>query len=261
MTASKRPHLPCAALLAFATALSLGFSSFGQIHNRPLRRPSQPSGGLVYTKAEKKHICVVDAQKTASRAVLQTAIDAVIVHLHMPFAIESAAKKENALDVVRRVKADDSAGAVIAFVEDRSIGRHWIEKNPETGVYLVNLSVLKRGAGKDVLAARLRKMMWRSLAWTLGLDAGGGPSSILDRADTLAELDAISAITPGPMQHNAMVDRLEKRDVKMIKVGTYRTACQQGWAPPPDTDERRTIWQEVNSEKERGPVNGLKIAP
>ena len=63
------------------------------------------------------------------------------------------------------------------------------------------------------------------------------------------------------MQHNAMVDRLEKRDVKMIKVGTYRTACQQGWAPPPDTDERRTIWQEVNSEKERGPVNGLKIAP
>lgn len=256
---SKKFHFVRVAFLVLPMVLAL--ASFGQGHQRPLRRSSMLSGGLVYTKAEKKHICVVDAQKTVSRAELQASIDAVIVHLHMPFSVEPVAKKENTLDVVKRVKSNDSVGAVVAFVEDHGNDRHWIEKNSETGVYLVNLSVLKRGTSKDILAARLRKMMWRSLAWTLGLEAGGGPSSILDRADTLAELDAISAITPGPMQHNAMVDRLEKRDVKMIKVGTYRTACQQGWAPPPDTDERRTIWQEVNSEKERGPVNGLKIAP
>ena len=71
--------------------------------------------------------------------------------------------------------------------------------------------------------------------------------SILRPAKTLAELDAISATTPWPLQHNAMVDRLEKRGVKMVKVGTYRQACQEGWAPAPKNDEQKAIWNQVHA--------------
>ncbi len=232
---------------AFALAALFSLGSVVQAEQHPRRRPAQPSGGLVYTQATGRHICIVNAQKTASPEDLQKAVDAVIVHLHMPFAIMSVGKKSGADDAISHAKKDDSVGAIVVFDEDQGPEQQWIRKDDAFGVYRVNMAVLKRGAGKTLLADRLRKMVWRSLAWTVGLEAGGGPSSILDRAATLKDLDAISALTPGPLQHNAMVDRLEKREVRMIKVGTYRTACMQGWAPAPTNDVQRAIWEKVHA--------------
>ena len=240
---------------AFALAALLLLGSVVQAEQLPRRRPAQPSGGLVYTQATGRHICIVNAQKTASTEDLQKAVDAVIIHLHMPFAIVSVGKKSDANDAIGRAKKDGAVGAIVVFDEEQGAEKKWIRKDVTLGVYRVNMAVLKRGAGKAVLADRLRKMVWRSLAWTVGLEAGGGPSSILDRAATLKDLDAISAMTPGPLQHNAMVDRLEKREVKMIKVGTYRTACMQGWAPAPTNDVQKAIWEKVHAL----PKNPMKI--
>ena len=247
------------ALLVCAAAYAA--ASFGDMAKRRPHRPAQPSGGLVYTAAEARHICVVDAQRTIPRAGLRRAVDAVLVHLHMPFAIEAADGSESAEAAVRRVVKDGRAGVVLAFVDGEIDRQGWLAEDAATGAWLVNVAALGRGANRGVLAERVRKMLWRSLGRALGLDEGGGPASVLDRARTLAELDAIKAPTPSPMQHNAMVDRLEKRGVKMVKVGTYRTACQQGWAPEPTNDVQRAIWEQVRSEKERGPVNGIRIAP
>lgn len=44
-------------------------------------------------------------------------------------------------------------------------------------------------------------------------------------------------------------------------VATYRTACREGWAPPPTNDMQRAIWQHALSEKERGPTNPITIQP
>ena len=234
------------ALLALAATLTV--SAFGEVApQRMRRRQSQPSGGLAYTSATAKHIAVVNAQKTVTPAELQKAIDAVIIHLHMPFSVVSVEKAEDLGDAIRREKSDDKVGAVLVFEEGAGAEKGWVWKDPVSGVYRVNVSVLAKDAERDVLEARVRKMVWRSLAWTLDIEAGGGKMSILSPAKTLAELDAISATTPGPLQHNAMVDRLEKRGVKMVKVGTYRQACQEGWAPAPKNDEQKAIWNQVHA--------------
>ena len=44
-------------------------------------------------------------------------------------------------------------------------------------------------------------------------------------------------------------------------VTTYRSACVHGWAPTPTNDYQKAVWEEVRSEKERGPAKGLKIEP
>lgn len=44
-------------------------------------------------------------------------------------------------------------------------------------------------------------------------------------------------------------------------VATYRTACREGWAPPPSNDVQRAIWERALSDKERGPTNPITIPP
>lgn len=196
-----------AALLALAATLTV--SAFGEATpQRMRRRPSQPSGGLAYTSATAKHIAVVNAQKMVTPAELQQGIDAVIIHLHMPFAVVSVDRAEDLGDAIRRAKSDNKVGAVLVFEKGAGSETGWVRKDPMSGVYRVNVSVLAKDAERDVLKARVRKMVWRSLAWTLDIEPGGGKMSILSPAKTLAELDAISATTPGPLQHNAMDDRI-----------------------------------------------------
>jgi len=38
-------------------------------------------------------------------------------------------------------------------------------------------------------------------------------------------------------------------------------AVIEGWAPAPTNAYQRAVWDEVKSEKERGPSNALKIVP
>ena len=35
--------------------------------------------------------------------------------------------------------------------------------------------------------------------------------------------------------------------MKMVKIGTYRQACQEGWAPAPKNDEQKAIWNQVHA--------------
>ena len=44
-------------------------------------------------------------------------------------------------------------------------------------------------------------------------------------------------------------------------VATYRTACREGWAPPPTNQFQRAIWERALSDKERGPTNPITIPP
>ena len=48
------------------------------------------------------------------------------------------------------------------------------------------------------------------------------------------------------MAHNALIEVAATRGIGMISFASYRTACQQGWAPAPTNDAQRTIWQEVH---------------
>ena len=77
---------------------------------------------------------------------------------------------------------------------------------------------------------------------------------------SLADLDKMKPrnVSPDTMMHIPATSRL---GIQTISYASYRKAVEEGWAPAPTNDVQRTIMQEIDSAKERGPVNGLKIAP
>ena len=75
----------------------------------------------------------------------------------------------------------------------------------------------------------------------------------------------IEAVFRGDAFSLAAVDEMKRLLPRVgfapAMVATYRTACNEGWAPPPSNDVQRAIWARYLSEKERGPTNPIRILP
>ena len=56
-----------------------------------------------------------------------------------------------------------------------------------------------------------------------------------------------------------MAKYLKSRGVTSSVMTTYKSACEQGWAPAPTNDVQKAIWERAKSDKERGPTNPIRI--
>jgi len=83
--------------------------------------------------------------------------------------------------------------------------------------------------------------------------------------ETKSTRDEIEAVFRGDSFTVAAAGELKRLLPKVgflpAMVATYRTACREGWAPPPSNDVQRVIWAHALSEKERGPTNPILILP
>ena len=63
----------------------------------------------------------------------------------------------------------------------------------------------------------------------------------------LRSLDRIQleALSPEPLFK--MQDGCSARNMRSARRGTYRRACEQGWAPQPTNDVQKAIWAEFHT--------------
>ncbi len=239
-------------IVAFSFALitmALVGSAFADVAT-PRRRPAssiKPSGGLMFSAPTGKHICILNDQQLVSTETLEAAALDVKLQLHAPIEVIYAKNGGTIEEKIEdALKNDKSIGVLVAFVEDPILDS--ISFFPERGRCIVNVQALtKDGADKERVANRAAKEVWRSIGMVLGAGESVGSYSILQRVTSLKQLDAITAKSPSPEQHNRMVDSIERLGIKMIKVGTYRDACRQGWAPAPTNEVQQAIWNEIHA--------------
>ena len=247
--------------MTFAAALVFSLAALAATTPRkgpPIRnRGAASSGGLVFSEATGKHLCVLNAQKTVSRSVLEEGALAIKKQLLSPIEVIDNHGAEDVDQKVRLALADPKVAAVVAFIDDETADS--LVFYPDRGYAVVNVKALaKDGAPQDRISERTRKDVWRAFGFVLGAgDVIGGFPSVLKRATTLEELDAIKGRTPSPEQHNRMVDSITLLGVKMVRVASYRDACEQGWAPAPTNDVQKAIWDKVH----QMPSEPLKIKP
>lgn len=107
--------------------------------------------------------------------------------------------------------------------------------------------------------ARCRKGILRAYAVLTGGARSQFPGNIL-AVTSIEGLDMVGEFVPGDVQ---MVIRQNFKDcgVTAETRATYIRACKEGWAPAPTNDVQKAIWDRMKAEKERGPVNGMKITP
>ena len=130
---------------------------------------------------------------------------------------------------------------------------------PEAGWGVMNVAPLvadKPDAAK--LARRVEKMLNRTFsAVHQGGRANMSPNCVTETAFDVASLDALicSELSPEPLM-KAQANMIAT-GYRTQKVGTYLSACEEGWAPAPTNDVQRKIWNAVH----RMPTNTIPILP
>lgn len=180
-----------------------------------------------------------------------------------------------ALQLRVELTLDDSANPfridkVVSDMESRKalVGIYLVEEAtlpmslvaPEAKWALINVAALAADAPTaDRLEARVKKMIVRATAHLLGAGISRNQNSVMYHCSSLSELDELR---DDNMLMDSLVNVLNSMNsfgFRFSTLASYRQACQEGWANKPTNDVQKVIWEEVMSEKERGPTNPLTI--
>lgn len=240
-----------AAMIAVCAVLSPSRVSAGP---RPAKF-TRPSGGLVERTVPGQVVRVVDAQGTFPHEIVETAARGVRLRSLLPLVVETGrtSADEGMWRMASSAAAD--AGAAVLVVDDASLPL--VVASPDARWAIANVASLRGTPGHA--GARFERLLWNAVARALGTGTTGD-GGVIAPFSGVTGLDALPDL-PGPASHNALMDAARVQGIGLIKLATYRTACEEGWAPVPTNDVQRAIWEHVRSEKERGPSNALRIVP
>ena len=100
---------------------------------------------------------------------------------------------------------------------------------------------------KDVYENRLRKEINRAFAQGAGAGLSLNKPCVMEPAFSLRELDAIQFPVISPEAMSKIQEVGNKKKIGRIVTKTYKTACEEGWAPAPTNDIQKAIWDNVRS--------------
>lgn len=224
------------------------FAAFAADGSTPRKvRPrgmAKQSGGIVERAYKGKVLRIYNAQNAVpfdivSKATMETRLSAqlpieAVSHDSTDAAtIAGAAKLANA----------ENVGAAVVIID--APGQPIILSSPDGRWAILNINGI--GSDPKKIEPRFGKLLWNAVAHALGAGSTGDKGCVLRGFNTIQDLDSIIAMNPSPMAHNAMIEVAATRGIGMISFASYRTACQQGWAPSPTNDVQRTIWKEVHA--------------
>lgn len=207
-------------------------------------------GGFVVAPATGKRVYFVNLQTFMPDDVVAEVAGAVRETAR--FAVE-VVKAKDASDV--RLESDQ-VGATVYLVSNDADPRLLVA--PEEGWARVNVKRLRDGSPKAlVLKSRFVKECWRALAMALGASNSTLQPCIMHDVFSSGDLDANSVEVPSPEPLHKMIDTGRARGLAQSRRVLYRTACEEGWAPPPVNDRQKAVWDEVH----KMPTEPLKIKP
>lgn len=150
------------------------------------------------------------------------------------------------------VKKPDDATVAIYIIDDEKLPLSLVAVESRWGA--VNTSQLKLGT-------RFSKELSRVVTMVLGGDRSQFPASPMQTVCSASDLDKL--LTDNFAMDSVTQIQLNTKALGMSRNGktSYLKACEEGWAHAPTNRYEKAIWDKVHSEKERGPVNGLKILP
>ncbi len=238
--------------VAVATSASLPNGSHAGTRPSRARRASRPSGGLVEKAYEGPVLRVVDEAGAALPAgALAAAVEAVRLRSRLPLTVGVSERSRRSAtlpggEAAWRRAAEEAreAGVAAAVLVIDDAAYPFLMDSPDGRWAVLNVAAVKGDAAK--LSGRLTKLVWNATARAVGAGGCGDAFSVFAPFTTLAELDRLGS-DPGPMGHNALIDAAKARGLKFVTLATYRTACQQGWAPAPTNEFQKAIWEQVHA--------------
>lgn len=120
---------------------------------------------------------------------------------------------------------------------------------PEQKWTMVNVAPLKAGRGEKLAFynARIHKELTRGFAMLCGATASNYPQSITGCVVSPEDLDKFPDAQLPVDVVDRFADYLKGYGVVPYQLKTYRQACAEGWAPEPNDEIRKAIWDEFHN--------------
>ena len=197
------------------------------------------TGGFIVAPARGRGIKVVDAKSGVPGEVLEKFQKSVSTGPR--FAIVLSEGEPGA-----RYMPDDKCGAVIVVTDD-PYSPLTVTVAPEQGWASVNVHTLKADAPNDELfRKRTMKELWRALVYMMGGGNNQMPACVMKPCVGVKDIDNLKMDQACPEPFREMSESAKKLGIAQAKLTSYRRACVEGWAPAPETDAQRAIWEEVH---------------
>ena len=242
----------------FATILCLGaavtFADAPRHHTKTLseRRAeykakglSRPSGGLVMRKYDGCYIAIANNQNVYSNEEVETALFELRKSLHFPiFGRAECSGKTISVEVELLDNIEGAkANSIVA---------------PEDGWAKVGIGrLVSDSPNPDWRARRLKLALLRAIGNAMGVGYSMYQPCVMGRVRNLSDLDDIKTDKLSPEGENNFEECGKAFGIGKIEYCTYRTACEEGWAPAPTNEVQQAIWDKVHEM----PSAPIKIKP
>lgn len=205
-------------------------------------RPGTRQGEVVY----------VNCQKRANRAWLEESV--AYMSGYSKFRVSL---KDGTFDL----SAPRIEGNVSLFVvDDEHLPPLLVA--PESRWAMVNVAPLANEAKPAFFEARVKKELSRGFCMLCGASNSQFPRALTGGVTRAGDLDRFPDHTLPVDIEKRMAGYMEPFGVTPAVMSTYRQACKEGWAPPPENDYQKRVAEAVAKEKAetlKGPKSPRKI--
>ena len=209
-------------------------------------RVMKKTGGFLQQKAEGPLMLFIDAREKPTQTMDEVA-RLYKLGTHLQCNLEKTPRGEKCpLKFAQEIMAEKKPLMIVAVV-DKCEQLPALSVYPEERIGIVNADKLKGGEDPAAPEVRVSKEAWRAMGFIGCIGFSLQENDMMQPYYTLKEIDenAFPYIQPMNM---AKLQRFWKRfGVKKEARIPYRSACQQGWAPPPTNDYQKAVWNEVFS--------------
>ena len=203
------------------------------------------TGGIVREPGSAKGVFVVlNVQKRVSA----DALGGMLKYMDETLHVRSKAVDAEAVDIARMGELVVSAGGTVGvgLVDDPALPT--ILTAPESRWSVVNVAKIAENCADDAtLASRVRKEILRSLAFMTGCAYMTMGDPLMRDVMKPGDLDGLRSECFGIEILNRFSESAALYGLKPWHVATYRTACEEGWAPAPTNDVQKVIWNRVHA--------------
>ena len=212
-------------------------------------------GGFLTPPYNGSYCYVVNAQSRVG----EDAFDWVLGQLHQVLGLPFRKERRDAFEA-GQASGLEKAGAVIAVVD--LPGKPSLLIAPEDGWAQVNVAALAvDNPTPATLGVRAKKELWRAFIILFGGGNSRFHDDLMRPISSLKDLDSSPNLVSSPEPFNAVTEGARARGITPLYRVTYKRACKEGWAPAPTNEYQKAIWDQIKSDKERGPTNPITIQP
>ena len=216
-------------------------------------------GILIKPGSQQGHVLIANIQKRVPNDILELTARQLAKELRIDIKVGTENEDVTSKTAAKAVSAMRTQ--LVLFIVDHFDDSTSLLIAPENRWGMVNVAPLAVGATNEVLAGRVRKEISRAFAMLAGAMTSQYQASILSPIFQPEALDEKSELRLPYDVQARVISSLPSFGITPYIQANYRKACQEGWAPAPTNEFQKAIFEQVKSDKERGPTNPITIPP